>query len=233
MKIERVSEHIWTLKWWMLIPLRVWVVVEEDGVTLVDAGMPFSAKGILKFIESLNAGPLQRIVLTHGHGDHIGAVKAILAHHSVPVYAHETEIPFMEGDLPYPRRKKAEQNLPKGLAQPLVAEEDATLQAVASLKPYFTPGHSPGHVVYFHEGDGVLLTGDLFTSKKGKLHRPMPMFTADMAETLRSSRIVKQLNPKRVEVCHGKPVFNPADHLEAYVQKTAASFSVSDQVLQG
>lgn len=44
MKIERVSEHIWALKTWMLFPVRVWIVAEEDGVTLVDAGVGSMAK---------------------------------------------------------------------------------------------------------------------------------------------------------------------------------------------
>lgn len=47
MKVERVSEHIWSLTSWELIPVRVWVVTDGDGVTLVDAGLPFMAKRIL------------------------------------------------------------------------------------------------------------------------------------------------------------------------------------------
>ena len=67
MKAEKISEHIWSLRTWMIVPIHVWVVVDEDGVTLVDAGMPMMAKGIMKFIKQLNAGPLKRILLTHGH----------------------------------------------------------------------------------------------------------------------------------------------------------------------
>ncbi|TCP55775.1 glyoxylase-like metal-dependent hydrolase (beta-lactamase superfamily II) [Tumebacillus sp. BK434] len=223
MKIEQVSDHIWCLKSWLVIlTVRVWVVVEKDGVTLVDAGMPFMAKGILKFLQELNAGPLKRIVLTHGHGDHVGAVQAILKQHAVPVSAHAIEMPYLEGELPYPRRKKAEAGLPKGLVQTLSQDEES-LQAVGSLQPYLTPGHSPGHVVYFHEQDGVLLAGDLFTSKHGLLKRPMPMFTADMAEAVRSSAILKELQPKRLEICHSRPVMNPAEQVDRYLRENAGS----------
>lgn len=90
-----------------------------------------------------------------------------------------------------------------------------------TLTPYLTPGHSPGHVVYHHAEDGVLMAGDLFTSKRGRLHRPMPMFTADMTQAVESSEIVRTLTPKRLEVCHGDPVFQPAAHLDAYIQRTA------------
>lgn len=222
-KAERVSEHIWSLKSWLLVSVRVWVVVGEDGVTLVDAGFPFMAKGILKFIAGLNAGPLKRILLTHGHSDHIGSVKAILAHQPVPVYAHAIELPYMEGALPYPRRKKPEFNVARGVASPLSESQNGALALVAGLKPYLTPGHSPGHVVYYHEQDRVLLAGDLFTSKRGEIRKPMAMFTADMAEACRSGAIVKQLNPKRLEVCHGGPVFNPAGQVDAYMKAGVAS----------
>lgn len=222
MKIQRVSEHIWSLKTWMLIPIHVWIVVDEDGVTLIDAGVPMMAKGIMKYMNQLEAGPLQRVLLTHGHSDHVGALKHILSETNVPVYAHHIEIPYMEGDQLYPRRKKAEHNVEKGIVQPLHEGEYGELQSIAGLMPYLTPGHSPGHVVYYHKQDQVLLAGDLFTSKKGKIHQPMSMFTADMAEAVRSSSIVEKLKPKRLEVCHGNSVLHPADHLEEYVQKMSA-----------
>ncbi|HLO01632.1 MAG TPA: MBL fold metallo-hydrolase [Symbiobacteriaceae bacterium] len=240
MKMERISEHIWSLKSWLLFPVHVWLVVADDGVTLVDAGFPIMAGGILRFIDQLNAGPLQRILLTHGHGDHVGSVTRIREQHPVPVYAHRIELPYLEGELPYPRRRKAETGLPKGLAQPLVVEpatqsamplteepaaqpfsggQGARLALVAGLRPYLTPGHSPGHVAYYHEQDQVLLAGDLFTSKRGQLRRPMAMFTADMAEAVRSSAILRELQPKRLEVCHGTPVLQPAAQLDAYLKE--------------
>ncbi len=169
-------------------------------------------------MKELNAGPLKRILLTHGHSDHVGAVKAILAEYDVPVYAHRIEIPYLEGEVLYPKRKKLENNLPKQLTQPLIEKEHGNLKSVGELRPFFTPRHSPGHVVHYHEKDQVLLAGDLFKSKNGKLQPPM--FTPNMTEALKSSAIVSELNPKRLEVCHGNTVFNPADQLEEYVRTT-------------
>ena len=78
MKITRVSEHIWSVSAWLVFPITVWLVKEEDGATLVDAGMPFMAKGIAGAVKPLGIGPLRRIVLTHGHSDHVGAIRRLL-----------------------------------------------------------------------------------------------------------------------------------------------------------
>lgn len=227
MKVEQISEHIWVLRSWLLLQCRVWAVVEPDGITLVDAGMPFMAKGILAFLDQFPSSEVKQVLLTHGHMDHVGALGQVLARKQVPVYAHRLEIPYMEGRLPYPRRKKAETNVAAGLAQPLPENGQGELIKMGSLQPYFTPGHAPGHVVYYHEQDRVLLAGDLFTSKRGKLHRPMPIFTADMGEAVKSSLILKKLQPLLVEVCHGNPVKQPAEQLEEYVRSTSGKYGTA------
>ncbi|KIL39850.1 hydrolase glyoxylase [Gordoniibacillus kamchatkensis] len=217
MKIEAISNRVWSLKTWIIIPVTVWAVADEDGLTLIDAGIPAMAGGILRFVEQSGL-QLRRVVLTHGHSDHIGALKRVLAVHRVPVYAHPDEIPYMEGRLPYPRRRKAVPVIAPGDVLPLESEGDRLLP-VGGLVPYHTPGHSPGHVAYYEPEAGVLLAGDLFTSKRGTIRRPMAMFTADMAEAVRSSAIVDRLRPARLEVCHGGPVLHPAEQIEAYRQQ--------------
>jgi glyoxylase-like metal-dependent hydrolase (beta-lactamase superfamily II) len=220
MEIRRVSEHIWSVRAWVLIPVHVWLVKDDaEGVTLVDAGISPMTKAIQRAIRQMDSGPLRRIVLTHGHSDHVGAVVPLLKTDRVPVYVHSDEIEFMEGDKPYPRRKKRAASLPRGIAEALPGCPDGKLSRIGGLTPFFAPGHSPGHTVYYHEQDQVLLAGDLFTSKRGKLHRPMPIFTADMGEAIKSGEIVRSLRPKRVEVCHGEPVMNPAEHWEEYIRQ--------------
>ncbi|GGH87493.1 glyoxylase-like metal-dependent hydrolase (beta-lactamase superfamily II) [Pullulanibacillus pueri] len=175
------------------------------------------SKGISSFLRTANLGSLRRIVLTHGHSDHVGALSDLIDQYNVPIYAHKIEQPFMEGELAYPRRKKAQKTVQVGWVQPLSEDMEGKLLSVGGLVPYHVPGHSPGHVVYYHERDNVLLAGDAFTSKKGKLRKPMPMFTADMKMAVKCGvDIVRRLNPERLEVCHGNPVFHPFDQIDDY-----------------
>ena len=174
------------------------------------------AEGILRAIDRLGEGPLRRILLTHGHSDHTGAIAPILRRRPVPVYAHEREIPYMTGQLPYPRRRRPAAGLAPGVAEPL-AEEGQRRPGPRGRAPALPdPGHSPGHVAYYHERDRVLLAGDLFTSRQGRLGRPMAIFTADMEEAVRSGAIVATLQPERLEICHGGPVLNPAAQISQY-----------------
>lgn len=220
MKMRRVSEHIWSLQTWLLFPITVWLVKEEDGVTLVDAGLSTMAKGIRAAIESVGIGRLKRIALTHGHSDHVGAIRRLLNHWpGVAVYAHRIEIPYMEGELPYPGRRKAVAFLPRGLAEALPESADGRLEPIGGLQPHWTPGHAPGHVVYYHEGDRVLLAGDLFNSRKGRLR--FPAFTFEKSQALESSLIVRELAPELLEVCHGGPVRRPAEQLDEYMRAYA------------
>lgn len=219
MKISKISPHIYKLEKWLVIKVSIWLVVSEDGVYIIDTGMASMSKDILTAARKL--GKLQAILLTHGHSDHTGGIHNILKEENLPIYVHRDEIKYMEGRELFPRRKKLEYNVPPNLVQPL-AESDGQLLPIGDLVPYYTPGHSPGHVAYYHVRDKVLIAGDLLTSKRGKFTRPMPMFTADMAEAIESSRIIAELEPELVTICHSNDVRNAALQLDTYISKYAA-----------
>ena len=58
--------------------VNAYLVSEDDGLTLVDALVPRSAKVVLRAAEELGA-PIVRIALTHAHGDHIGSLDELVA----------------------------------------------------------------------------------------------------------------------------------------------------------
>lgn len=217
MQLQQLSPHIWKLTKKMLgFQIKVYLVVHAEGVTLVDAGLSSFGKAILDAVDTLHAGPLTDVLLTHGHSDHTGALAFLLSTQPMPVYAHADEFLYMEGKLPYPKRKKAQMTVKPGVARPLCADDQGILLPIHGLTPYYTPGHSPGHVVFHHEADNVLIGGDLFTSKKGQLRRPYAIFTPNMHQAVESGAIVTTLRPGWLTVCHGGEVKNPALQYEAY-----------------
>lgn len=59
-----------------IFPVNCYLVEEENELTLIDAALPFSTKGIIDAAKSIGK-PITRIVLTHAHNDHIGALDAL------------------------------------------------------------------------------------------------------------------------------------------------------------
>lgn len=221
MKINKVSENVYKLEAWFMFKMSAWFVKMDDGVYIVDTGMSFMANRIIEEADKL--GPLKGILLTHGHSDHVGGLRKILQKQEVPVFSHELEIKYMEGEEPFPGRKKKEFLVEPGIVKPLTQKEDGTLYPIGDLLPYHTPGHSPGHISFYHAKDSVLISGDLFTSKRGKLKKPMSMFTADMEQAVESAKIINGLKPLVVSICHGEDIQQPHRQMDRYLKSYGAA----------
>jgi glyoxylase-like metal-dependent hydrolase (beta-lactamase superfamily II) len=74
--------------------VNAYLVREEDGYTLVDTMLKGSAKGIR---EAAGDVPILRIVLTHGHGDHVGSADELDA---IPAYLAEADAKILAGEAP-------------------------------------------------------------------------------------------------------------------------------------
>src|SRR5262245_56624107 len=125
---------------------------------LVDTGLPSSRNRILGAASTRfgqNARPVG-ILLTHGHFDHVGTVKALAQHWDVPVYAHALELPYLTGRSPYPppdptvggglvaRLAAFFPNSPINLGDRVrVLPEHGVLPIMPEWRWIHPPGHSP------------------------------------------------------------------------------------------
>jgi glyoxylase-like metal-dependent hydrolase (beta-lactamase superfamily II) len=116
---------------------------------------------------------LEKIWITHGHLDHAGGAAALKAATGVPI-----EGPHRDDD--YWIDRIAESGLRYGLpdAQAFtpdrwLSDGDSVTLGEATFEVYHCPGHTPGHVVFFHRQARFAQVGDvLFAGSIGRTDFP-------------------------------------------------------------
>lgn len=216
-RTKQISPHIKKFEFELgIFVVSIWLVESSGRFYVIDTGMRGMEKYAAQF---LLPQKIEAIFLTHGHPDHIKGLPYLRQHFgNIPTLISEKEFPYISGKEPFPNRKETE----KVIFDPATfitveSQEGQDLISSAGLKPLFSPGHSPGHVVYYHEEDQVLIAGDLFTATRGgKLRPPMKGYTADMRQALASGeRILKSYPQALVSVCHGSEVKDAVRDFEA------------------
>lgn len=191
------------------------------GGVLFDAGTSLDAKKILK---SLHGHEVTAHALTHGHPDHQGASHAVCESLNVPFCVGDADADAVEtGDL----RPLIPLNLLTRLMSPMagpghpVSRRLKAGDEIGGFQVIETPGHSPGHVVYYRPHSGVLILGDVLnnmnvvTTLVGLREPPRP-FTPDPVMNRASAKKLLGLKPKLVLFGHGPPLRDP-DRFEAFL----------------
>ena len=70
-----------------------YILVDADGLTVIDTGLPRSEKKILAYVAGLgrSAGDVKRIILTHSDLDHVGGLAALQKATGARTYAGKIE----------------------------------------------------------------------------------------------------------------------------------------------
>jgi hydroxyacylglutathione hydrolase len=143
---------------------------EESGAgAIVDPGD--EAARIAMAVEETGL-EIGSIIVTHAHVDHVGAVVALVDEYSCPVLMHAEAEPMLK-ELPT-------QAMMMGLRfgrVPTVdryVEDDEVLEVGdLGLRSLYTPGHAPGHLAFYVENEGLVLSGDaLFAGSIGRVDLP-------------------------------------------------------------
>jgi len=119
---------------------------------VIDPG--WDSRSILKAVGEANL-TVDKILLTHAHFDHVGALADIASETGAPVYVHSLEAPELEVSME---------------ARPT---DDGTEIELGSfrIECLHTPGHTPGSQCFLV--DGNLFTGDtLFVDGCGRVDLP-------------------------------------------------------------
>ncbi len=145
-----------------------WDETVAEGV-IIDPGD--DARRIFAAVERAKFAP-RAVLLTHGHGDHIAAVDAVMKEYDIPLYVGAGEEDLL---------KNPSANVSDLIGHPIVApppditlkDNDLVQEGPVVLRVLATPGHSPGGVCYLDEKAGILFTGDtLFWGSIGRTDFP-------------------------------------------------------------
>lgn len=212
--------------------VNTYLVREDDGLTLIDGGVPGGAKKILAAAEAMGA-PIVRMVLTHAHPDHVGSIdKLAEALPGVPLLISERESQALREQLTLrPGEPTDGRKLPKTPVK-VRLEPSVLLQpgdTVGSLQVHAAPGHSVGQVAFFDPRDGTLLCGDAYstlggvaTTAKANPKFPFPaLATWHRPTALRSAQALRALDPARLAPGHGKVVEAPGAAMDRAIAKGA------------
>jgi hydroxyacylglutathione hydrolase len=104
---------------------------------------------------------LKQIWITHAHFDHIGGVERLTRDFipPIPVFMHPNDIPLWE-EGGGAREFGFDFNLGPSPSTPLMDNQILRIES-SQFNVLFTPGHSPGHVVFYNKNENLAFCGDL------------------------------------------------------------------------
>lgn len=147
------------------------LVCERSGqAAAIDPG------GDLDQIDEALAGTgarLQKVFLTHGHIDHCGE-SAVYAHrHGVPLEGPHVADRFWIEQLPEQGRRFGFARLDAFEPDRWLDDGDTVSFGEQQLSVLHCPGHTPGHVVFFHAPSRLAIVGDvIFQGSIGRTDFP-------------------------------------------------------------
>ncbi|MCG8428432.1 MAG: MBL fold metallo-hydrolase [Chromatiales bacterium] len=128
---------------------RILSVVEEEGLTL------------------------EKILVTHAHIDHAGGVGSLAKSRNLPIEGPHQEDQFWIEAMP--KQSEMFGFPPAEIFEPnrWLSQGDTVAVGDEELEVLHCPGHTPGHVVFFHPGERVAIVGDvLFKGSIGRTDFP-------------------------------------------------------------
>lgn len=191
-----------------------YLIYNSREILIIDPGSPYEEEqaALAGCVDELMAEgrTIREIILTHKHPDHVGGVNALLTHlqktgrqPSSPVAAHRYTAEDLSEYVPVDR----------------LIDDEEVIQLEGSpaiaLRALHTPGHARGHLCFYEERSGTLISGDNVVGLGSVLIDPPE---GNMREYLNSLQRMRALpNLSVMFGGHGPAIANPYTKIDEYI----------------
>ncbi len=116
---------------------------------------------------------LQKIILTHGHLDHVGATAELASRFQLPIEGPHPDDAFWLDSLDQQAGRMGFEPVAGFTPSRWLFDDDTVSVGSQTLEVLHCPGHTPGHIVLFSRADRMAIVGDvLFAGAIGRSDFP-------------------------------------------------------------
>lgn len=167
---------------------------DQDGALVIDPAdaAPAHLEAIVE--EGERRGGIRKILVTHGHPDHVGGAAELRERLYVPIYAFNRRgVPILDYEVP-----------------------DGTTFAVGgdTLRAIHTPGHRFDHLSFWLENAHILFAGDHISGITTNVIAPPD---GDMLDYLNALKRLQSFEITEIVPAHGPNIADPQAKIAEYI----------------
>ncbi|MEM7036430.1 MAG: MBL fold metallo-hydrolase [Bacteroidota bacterium] len=153
------------------------LVYDKNSTVLIDSGFVGARRRLRKALAEIGRtiADLDLILLTHGHFDHAVHLHWLMAQSGAPLHGHPVEQIHLDGKWPYRGKARVcgaseavgrftHRYRPAKITDFLADGEHIPL--AGGFRVLHLPGHTEGHLGFFHEATGICFSGDLWSHQR-------------------------------------------------------------------
>ncbi len=223
--------------------VNVYLMTDDTGVTLIDAGIPGLWPELVAELDALGRSveDIRGVILTHADSDHIGFAERLRSEYGVTIYVHADDAAQARGEIkvknpswgrvrPGPLLSFLWYAGRRGGLSVTSIEEVTTvgdgdiLDLPGTPRIIHTPGHSPGSIAIHSAPVQALFVGDAMTTRHvlTGVEGPQPApFTHDPKTALASLDRWRGVDARWVLPGHGHPWDGGVEEVVSRIQEAA------------
>lgn len=203
-------------------PAPAFLLVSQDGLTLIDTGMFRKAKKLITQLEDNNyaLSDLRMIVLTHCHADHTGGAAELMKRTHAKLVAHQDEILYILQKKTLPASSTIKEIFRWGLDQIFkthidhvdgAVKDGDVIDVLGGLQVIHVPGHTPGSIALYQPERKIMFCGDILFNERG-ITLPPKIFNVDTTQVQEAARRLAAYSIDIACFGHGDPILKNAGH---------------------